>query len=195
VYHENMKRPYKLKQRARSRDQTRQKIIDAAIHLHQAKGMAETSMSDIAARAKVGKVTVYRHFPDGEALVTACSGQYFERHPAPDLENWLAIRDASERLRRGLKDTYAYHRSTEPMISQVLGEARDHPVMEPYHSHWRRAQDVLAAPWPASARRKKQLTASLALALSFETWRVLVREQGLTDDQAINLMMRFIEDC
>ena len=190
-----MKRSYQLKRRAEGQDRTRQKIVDAAIELHQAKGLAATTMNDIAERAKVGKVTVYRHFPDGAALVSACSGQYFQHHPLPDPEGWRRIQDASERLRRGLRDTYAYHRATEPMMIRVLAEARDLPVMVPYHSHWQRAADILAAAWPVSDRRKAPLKAALALALSFDTWHLLVRAQRLTDDQAIELMMRLTSDC
>lgn len=189
------KRSYRLRRRAESQGRTRQKIIDAAIQLHQTKGLAATTMSDIAARAKVGKVTVYRHFPDEAALVGACSGQYFERHPLPDLENWRSIGDAVARLRQGLRDTYAYHRATEPMMTRVHSEARDLPIMDPYHAHWRRAAEILAAPWPGSARDKALLKAALALALSFDTWRLLVRVQQITDDDAIELMMRLAHDC
>lgn len=153
-------------------------------------------MSDIAGRAQVGKVTVYRHFPDEAALVGACSGQYFQRHPFPDLESWRSIDDPAERLRQGLRDTYAYHRATERMMSRVLGEARDLPITAPYHKHWRRAVDVLASGWPArSVRRQALLKAALALALSFDTWRLLVHVRGLTDEQAIKLMLRLTCDC
>jgi AcrR family transcriptional regulator len=194
VYHQNMTRTYQLKRRAESQNRTRQKIIEAAIELHQAKGLSATSMRDIAKRAKVGTVTVYRHFPDEVALVGACSGTYFERNPFPNPEDWCGITDPRERLRRGLRDTYAYHRVTEPMIAQVIDEARDQPVMTPYHTHWRRAADVLLAAWPPEARRNKKLTAAVALALSFDTWRLLVRERGLTDKQAVELMLRLITD-
>jgi AcrR family transcriptional regulator len=185
-----MKRSYQLKRRAESQGRTRQKIIDAAIELHQAKGLSGTTTSDIADRAKVGKVTVYRHFPDQVALVGACSGQYFQRHPFPDPEDWRRIQDPSERLRRGLRDTYAYHRATEAMMTRVLAEARDLPVMAPYHEHWQRAAGVLAAAWPPPVRRTAKLKAALALALSFDTWRLLVREQRLSNAQAIDLTMR-----
>jgi len=185
-----MPRTYQLKQRAESQNRTRQKIVEAAIELHQAKGIAATSMRDIANRAKVGTVTVYRHFPDEAAMVSACSGTYFERNPFPDPEDWFAITDPRDRLRRGLRDTYAYHRATEPMIAKVIGEARDLPVMAPYHAHWRRAADVLLAAWPPEARRDTTLKAAVALALSFDTWRLLVRELGLSDKQAIALMLR-----
>ncbi len=183
-----MARKYRLKQRAERQDETRQKIVDAAIELHQSKGLAATSISDIADRADVGRVTVYRHFPDEESLVGACSGQYFERHPFPDPELWGAIEDPLARLRRGLRETYAYHRETEAMMSRVIADARDLPIMAPYHAHWQRAANVIVAAWQVKGRRKVMLRAAVGLALSFDTWRTLIRDQGLSDQQAIELM-------
>jgi len=191
----NMTRSYRLKRRAERQDWTRQKIIEAAIDLHQAKGLAGTTTSDIAKRAKVGRVTIYRHFPDEESLVRACSGQYFQRHALPDPTPWRSIQDGTNRLRRGLRDTYAYHRTTEAMMNQVIAEVRGLPIMAPYYEHWQRAAEVLATAWPATGRGKVLLRAALTLALSFETWRTLVQEQGLTDDQAIELMVRLTCNC
>ena len=191
----SMTRSYQLKSRGDSQNRTRQKIIEAAIHLHQTKGLGATSMNDIAEQAKVGKVTVYRHFPDMAAMVGACSGTYFERHPLPDPESWKSIGDASERFRLGLRQTYAYHRATEPMIAQVLAEARDHPVMAPYHAHWHKAANALAAAWGPADRCKLNLPAAIALALSFDTWRTLARDNALTDKQAIELMVRLTCKC
>ncbi len=184
-----MTRSYQLRRRAESQGRTRQKIVDAAIELHQTKGPAATTMNDVAARAKVGKVTVYRHFPDDTALIGACSGQYFQRHPLPDPEAWRSVPDAAEMLRRGLRETYAYHRATEAMMNRVFADMRDHAMMAPYHAHWRHAADVLASAWPATGGNRTLMRAAFALALSFETWRTLVREQGITDDQAIELML------
>jgi AcrR family transcriptional regulator len=167
---------------------------NAAIELHQTKGLAATTISDIAEHANVGRVTVYRHFPDQESLVGACSGQYFERHPFPDPTPWAAIEDPMARLRRGLRDIYAYHRETEPMMSRVIADARDLPIMAPYHAHWRRAADVIVAAWSVTGRRKMLLRAAVGLALSFDTWRTLIRDQGLSHDQAIELMARLTVD-
>ncbi len=190
-----MTRSYQLKRRAERQDRTRQKIVAAAIALHQEKGLAATTMSDVAERAKVGRVTVYRHFPDEAALVGACSGQYFERHPLPDPEPWRSVVNPAERLRRGLREIYAYHSETEPMMVSVLAEIRDLSVMAPYHAHWQRCAEVLATAWPLSGRRKEHLFAACALALSFNTWRTLVRGHGLTNAQAIDLMLRLTCDC
>jgi AcrR family transcriptional regulator len=185
-----MARSYQMKARADRRDETRQRIVDAAIELHQTIGPRATSVSDVARRANVGRVTVYRHFPDELTLARACSGHYFAQHPAPDPERWQAIPDASERLRVALTDVYAYHRATAAMIAHVLSDARDHEVVKPYHAHWRHATDVLLRPWPARGRPRRLLRAAIALALSFDTWRSLTDDGGLTDEQAIEVALR-----
>ena len=190
-----MARRYQLNQRAKSQAKTRQKIVEAAIELHQAKGPAATSMRDVAERAGVGTVTVYRHFADETELLGACSGTYFQRHPFPDLGSWGAVPDPRERVRLGLRQSYAFHRETEPMMSRVIDEMRDLPIMEPYHAYWRSAADMLLGAFPETRRRDGKLKAGIALALRFETWRVLSQQQGLDDDQAIELMMHLVCDC
>ena len=190
-----MARSYQLKLRADRQGETRQRIVEAAIELHQTIGPAATTVSEIADRAGVGRVTVYRHFPDEPTLARACSGQYFERHPFPDPERWKGTSDPVERLRAGLRDTYAYHRATEAMITRILADARDHPVVAPYPAHWRRAADLLTAPWRARGRRRKLLRAGIGLAISFDTWRTLTSEQRLTDGEAFELMLRVTCDC
>ena len=185
-----MARAYTLKRRAERRDETRRRIVEAAIELHQTIGPAATTITDVAGRAGVGRVTVYRHFPDEAALSRACSGHYFAEHPPPDPERWRAIAEPEARLRAALRETYAYHRATERMMARVLADARDHPVMAPYHRLWRRAADVLVEPWPARGSERRWLRAGIALALSFDTWRTLAREQGLTDRRAAELALR-----
>ena len=187
-----MKRTYKLRRRAETQEQTRQKIVEAAIELHQAKGLAATSFSDIANRAKVGKVTVYRHFPDDPALLSACSGLYFARNPLPEIGVWQQVDDADERLRHGLLESYRYHRQTEPMLARVLPEARDLAIMEPYHRHWDKAAEILAQPFEVSREDGSVLKAALALALSFETWRLLAVRHGLSDEQAVGVTIRLV---
>jgi AcrR family transcriptional regulator len=185
---------YKLKQRAASQEQTRQRIVEAAVELHQALGPSATTVSDIARRAGVGRVTVYRHFADEAEILGACSGLYFQRHPPPDPESWRAVEDPVERLRIGLAEAYAYHRETEQMITPVLADIPEHEVVQPYHELWSRASDVLLEPWRARGRRRTLLRAGIALALSFHTWRQLIREQELSDEQAIELTMRLVSE-
>jgi AcrR family transcriptional regulator len=182
-----MARTYELKARAQTQEDTRRRIVDAAIELHQTVGPAATTITDVADRAGVGRVTVYRHFPDETALLHACSGHYYATHPFPDVEPWKAVADPEERARVALAEAYAYHRRTEPMFSRTLVLAHDHPAMAPYHDHWREAAAVVAAP-----SRSKAARAAALLALSFATWRALTREGGLSDSQAADVALKLL---
>jgi AcrR family transcriptional regulator len=187
-------RRYVLKRRAERQDHTRQRIVEATVALHQSVGMARTTITEIAHRAGVGRLTVYRHFPDELALGLACSGRYWERNPLPDPTSWRAVVDPHERLRIALRETYAYHRRTEAMISRAFADAADSPIMAPYYDHWRRAADVVATAWRVRGRMRTLLRAAIGHALAFPTWRSLVRDHGLTDPQAIDLMLRLTCD-
>ena len=81
-----MPRPYKLKKRAEERDQTRERIVQATMQLHDEQGVAATSFVQVAERAGVGAATVYRHFPKLGDLVMACGAHVWQemRPPVPD---------------------------------------------------------------------------------------------------------------
>lgn len=188
-----MPRRYQLKQRAERRDATRDRIVEAAVTLHGTVGIARTTISQIADRAGVGRQTVYRHFPDELSLVRACSGLYFDRHPLPDPGPWGAIADPRERFRTALRESYAYHRLTEPMIGQALAAMAGHPVMKGYREHWDRAVGVIAAAGRVRGRQRELVRAAIGHAIGFPTWRSLVRDQGLSDEEAADLMVRLLD--
>jgi AcrR family transcriptional regulator len=189
-----MTREYRLKARAEQQDDTHRRIVDAAIELHRTIGPAATTVSAIAGRAGVGRVTVYRHFPDELTLLRACSGAYLDRHPLPDPRRWEAVADPLERLRSALAEVYEYHRDNEEMFTHALADVREHEIMTPYHAHWERATAVLLAPWRARGKRRALLRAGIGLALSFDAWRSLARDHGLTDDQAVDVALRLAVD-
>ena len=66
--------------------------------------------------------------------------------------------------------------------------------MAPYHAHWQHTNEVLPAPFRARGQRRGLLRAAIALALSFETCRTLVRDQGLTNEQAIRIAARLVTE-
>src|SRR5437588_7539605 len=84
-------RKYELKRRAERQQETRRRIVEAAIELHRTKGPARTTLSDIARLAGVQRHTLYRHFPGEREVSVACSGLYFETHRPPDPEPWRTI--------------------------------------------------------------------------------------------------------
>jgi AcrR family transcriptional regulator len=70
--------------RALTEAETRQRIVEATVELHQTLGPAKTTIKAIAERAGVQRATVYHHFRDLQVLFEACNAHYYERHPMPD---------------------------------------------------------------------------------------------------------------
>src|SRR5689334_22140535 len=77
-------RKYEMRQRPAGVEQTRRRIIEATMALHQANGIAATRREDIARAAASGVGTVYRHFPTLDELVPACGALVQERLELPD---------------------------------------------------------------------------------------------------------------
>jgi AcrR family transcriptional regulator len=190
-------RKYELKRRAERQEATRQRIVEAAVELHQTVGGAQATISAIAARAGVERLTVYRHFPDERALVTACTGHYLAQHPLPDPTPWQQVDEPEDRFRTGLAEVYAYHRRTEQMFTHAAHDMEDVPVLRellaPMFAHWRRMRDILARGWGDDPQPHAQVLAAIGHALDFRTWRSLVREQGLDDAQAVELMVGMVQ--
>ena len=191
-----MTRKYEMKRRVRRQEETRRRIVEATVELHETVGMARTTISAIAEKAGVQRLTVYRHFPDERALFSACSGHWSAVNPPPDPASWTQIPDPEERLRVALAEVYAYHSRTEPMIGNVIRDSQVHPLTremaEPYFEHWERMRYVLVTGWGVGDERLALLLAALGHALDFQTWRSLVRERGLEDEQAIEVMVGMV---
>ena len=173
-------------------ERTRRRIVEAAVELHGTLGPARTSISAIAERAGVQRLTVYRHFTDERALFQACSGHWGAANPPPAPVSWTQVADPEERLRGALAEVYAYHRRTEPMISNVIRDASVKPILReiaaPRLRHWERMRYVLATGWGVGNERLDLLLGALGHALDFQTWRSLVHDQGLSDEQAVGAM-------
>jgi AcrR family transcriptional regulator len=186
-----MKRPYELKKRAERQAQTRRRIVEAAVALHRERGAADTTITEIAERAGVQRLTVYNHFPDDAALVAGCSAHWEALHPVPDVSAWAAFDGLERRLRAALRDLYSYYEETEQMTEKVLRDASLVPAVgdlvdRTWHPYFREARDVVARA-SGTRRRRRRLLGSISLALDFHTWRTLVRSGGLSRDEAIDV--------
>ncbi len=185
-------RKYELKARAESQRETRDGIARAAAELHEEKGVARTSVAEIARRAGVTRVTVYNHFADLSELIPACSAHYTALHPLPDLGDVLALEDPGERVRGALALLYGWYRETEPMFGKLFSDRASVPELDRFmEQDIDRLQadlaDDLAAAFAVRGKRARQLIALVRLSLDFWTWRRLDRE-GLDDKAAADLM-------
>jgi AcrR family transcriptional regulator len=179
-----------MRKRAEQVDETRQRIVDAAVHLHETVGPAETTIAGIARRAGVTRLTVYRHFSDDESLFAACSAHWLSGQVPPDPVMWARVADPVERLRTGLADLYRFYRAGETMLSRVY---RDKAVLsagrrQALSDQDRHLRDTLLEPFDTDRGLRRRLRAVLAHAVSFWTWHSLCAEHGLSDREAVEAM-------
>ena len=181
-------RRYELKARAESQRETRDRIARAAAELHEEKGVAKTTVAEIARCAGVTRLTVYNHFPSLDELLPACAAHYATLHPLPDFAPALAAGDPEERVRGALARLYAWYRETEPMFGKLFGDRGSVPELDRFM-----AQDIdrvpveLADGLGAGLTGGRRLTALIRLAADFWTWSRLSQE-GLDDEAAADLM-------
>lgn len=191
------KRPYRKRRRAELEEETRLRITEAAVDLHGSVGPAKTTISAVAERAGVQRATVYRHFADEEALFGACSAHWLAQHPVPDIAEWAAIEDPSERLRTALDAIYAWYEAGEEMLERVVRDAPLVPALRtPVEARrlWLgMVVESVMRGRPERGRRRRRVEAALGHAVAFETWRSLVREQGLPAAEAVGLMAAMVE--
>ena len=189
---------YNLKARAERYQQTRQRIVEATVELHRTFGPVRTTITDIAKKAGVERQTVYNHFPDELSLFKACSAHNRAINPPPGPEPWKLIPDPEERLRRALAEVYGYYRRIEQMLANVTRDAQANPntrkALEPRVKYQERMRDALAAGWEQGdkQRRERLLHGALWMALEFQMWHTLARQQGFDDDESIELMMSMV---
>jgi AcrR family transcriptional regulator len=183
-------RPYELRARADAMDQTRARITHAAIELHGSIGPAATTMSAVAERAGVTRATLYRHFPNEDALFLACSAEWRSANPAPIPHQWATIPDPYDRLTAALPVVYGWYRASETMRANLLRDLAVLPlaIRAGIQSYPPTVADVLDAGWP---RRSRLRRAAIGHAVAFETWQSLAQE-GLTDAEAAKLMIGLI---
>lgn len=78
------KRPYRLGKRQASVDQTRLRILTAAVAEYEKNGIDDTTMLAVARRADVASGTVLYHYPNPETLADAVVDMWIEGADLPD---------------------------------------------------------------------------------------------------------------
>jgi len=192
------KRRYTLKDRAKSQAETRQRIVEATMHLHEEMGPRATTISAIAERAGVQRLTVYRHFEDETALFQACSAHWLSLNPPPDPSLWTAETDPWHRTETAVAAFFAYFRESRSMLT---GAFRDEPLVPALRQPMQALRDLLdrtaddlasALAGTAEPDRLKPVSATLRHALEYECWLSLER-RGLDDGVKLALAMAWID--
>jgi AcrR family transcriptional regulator len=190
------RRPYRKRRRAEAEEETRQRITEAAVELHGTVGPVNSTVTEVAKRAGVSRMTVYNHFPTEVDLFAACSSHWASRNPFPDPSRWMEVTDPWERLGSALEEMYGWYDRKQQMLGNVL---RDVPVVpalaevmdELWTTYMTNVVGALAEGVTPRTGGEHALRASLRLAVDFNTWRTLT-ESGLGNAEAAEAMTRMV---
>jgi AcrR family transcriptional regulator len=183
--------------RERKREQTRRRIVEAAVELHSTIGPSRTSFSAVARHAGVTRPTLYAYFPDETSLFMACSAHGLALDPPPNPERWADAVDPWHRLRQALTEMYAYYRRNAGRIGNI---ERDAPFMKmpdfggrTIQSERRMLAERLCSGFAVTGRGQRLVRAVVRHALEFGTWRTLAEPYGLSDADVVDLMVGLVE--
>jgi len=190
------KRQYKLKKRAEAQEATRHKIVEAAVELHQEIGPRATTISAIAKRAGVQRLTVYRHFPDETAVFQACTAKWLQEHPLPEPASWEPLQEPRERLSAALKSLYDYYSETCDMWQAASRDENDVPALKEPMNAVRQYLDSIAedlsGSFAADDKAARLIKVTIRHAISFSTWQSL-QELGLKETAKLKLVLRWLK--
>jgi AcrR family transcriptional regulator len=195
----DQRRPYRMTRRAELEAQTRLRITESTVALHERLGPARTTVSAVAEHAGVRRSTVYRHFPNEETLFDACSSHWRAANPAPDPRGWDTIDDPTERTEAALRELYAFFERTRRMYTSLFRDEALVPIvgrrLRSFYDYLDSVADLLMRGRGLRGRAARRTRAALGHAVSFTAWRSLVEQQELDTDDAVALMCRMIEDA
>jgi AcrR family transcriptional regulator len=187
-----MKRVYRQKKRAEETAATRQRIVEVTADLHRTLGPRATTVTEIARRAGVDRVTVYKHFPDEGALVEGCQEHWLALHPPPSLGELHDIAEPDTRLRVALLALWDWYERSRDMTANVL---RDGPAMPAFATTLEQINGMrthLANLLAEGRTPCPGLLPALRLVTEFRTWEVVVADAGLPADAAADLFVAWL---
>ncbi len=175
-------RRYRLGRRAETSQETRQRLVEATFQLHAERGIADTSMKDIAARAGVSVGTVYHHFPTYVDAIHACGAWVAEHEPAPSAAVFEGAATPAERVRRLAQAMFAFYERV-PAIRSLHRDRQLIQELGPFADAEARNRRALAE----GAVGVEGPAALLAALLDIEVYRALKREGFSTAEAAERL--------
>lgn len=118
--------------------------------------------------------------------------------PPPDPTAWLKIHDPTERVVTALSEIYSHYERNEQMTENVFRDMHLVDSMRSYNlplveESFAAMTKILGSAYGDEAGLAVRRKAVVSVAISFNTWKTLVRVQQLSDDQAVDLMSHAVE--
>ena len=134
--------------------ETRQRLVEATFQLHSERGIADTSMKDIASRAGVSVGTVYHHFPSYADAIVACGAYTVAHAPAPTVSVFEGATTRAERITRLARALFDHYERV-PALESVRRDRHLTSALDAYARDEVRNRRKLAAQLSARAGMRR----------------------------------------
>lgn len=173
-------------------DQSRRQIVDAMIELVR-EGEMSPSAAQVAERARVGLRTVFRHFDEMEVLYREIA-EVTRARIMPEVLKPYAGNTWRERLDELVARRTALYDDIMPLkVAGSVLRFRSPFLMEDYHEHLRMERKTLRQVLPEQVLEDGDLFRSLEMLTSFQAWRRLRQDQGLSPTEAARILNRMVD--
>ena len=180
-----MPRKYNSEKRKLLESQLRQRIVEATVALHAEKGPFATSYKDIAQRADVAVPTVYKNFPDLNALFFACTRHAAAQAPSQSEEVFAGVEDWRKRVAVLVRVRCKVHAYFDPWMKwggdRVVPEVIS--LLQQDRDIARKLITRALSPAYASGKVPKEVMSMALLLLGYQSWVTLHIQSGITQKQ------------
>jgi len=183
-----MPRRYRMAARGQAVQETRQRIIDAAISLHDQRGVIATNWEEIAQEAGVSTATVYRHFPSLDELVPSCARTAFEagaRLPTPQqaAAAFARLPRPAQRMERLIRESCRCYGLGAGWLDAARREAKSVPALDRAVRLQDRALGILIRAALGNVALDAQTMQVVKALIDFPFWKALI-DAGIPKDKA-----------
>ncbi|MBI1261744.1 MAG: TetR family transcriptional regulator [Rhizobiales bacterium] len=165
--------------RRRRGEESRRRIAAAMLDLIREGGISPRA-EDVAARADVGLRTVFRHFDDMDSLYQEIAA-HIRAEILPILEEPLILDNWAATLEQLVdKRTRGFEKMMPFRIASDVHRERSDFLKEDHVESQRYMRGILRSAVPVALRDDRTVFEALDMILSFEAWRRLRHDQGLS---------------
>ncbi len=193
-----MARAYTKTRRASKEQETHHRILSAALALYAAVGPSATTISAVAQRASVQRLTVYRHFPQETDLLAKSLSYWFEQNPMPNRVEWREDVAPENWPIAILSMLYSYYDETAGFLPSVLSDRNRLPELNSlliaHDARLNEMQTDILMHLPEPRRNSALCRAVVHHAVQFSTWQSLA-ENNLDTVELAALMEDWIQRC
>ncbi len=188
-------RRYRMERRTAAVEETRRRIIEAAMSLHIEKGILGTSWEDIARRADVALATVYRHFPTLNELVPACGERVkaIIRPPAPEAaaEIFAGAQSVADRVGRLVRELFNFYERGTPHLAHSPQERAMVPGLDAAVSRREASVEALVREALRPADPDERTVRVVGALTDFSVWKSLV-DRGVPKEEVAPIVVDLV---